>query len=159
VDVLCEGACVMHRYNQKPIEIGRLQRLCHGPFYGEPARPESAGGRARPHPPGGGVRGRRAGVARLRGGTAPPRLQVTIFDNRPLPGGLNTYGVAEYKLRPADSLREVEMVRSLGVEFRQAEVGDGVSLDDLERSSRFFPGPGPGRHGAARHSGRRSAAA
>src|SRR5580704_457230 len=26
VDVLCEGACVMHRYNKQPIEIGRLQR-------------------------------------------------------------------------------------------------------------------------------------
>src|SRR3974377_1186031 len=26
VDVLCEGACVMLRYNKKPIEIGRLQR-------------------------------------------------------------------------------------------------------------------------------------
>src|SRR5438270_3052267 len=26
VQVLCEGACVMHRYNKKPIEIGRLQR-------------------------------------------------------------------------------------------------------------------------------------
>src|SRR5208283_6116698 len=24
VDVLCEGACVMHTYNKKPIEIGRL---------------------------------------------------------------------------------------------------------------------------------------
>ena len=47
-------------------------------------------------------------------------IGVTIFDNRPLPGGLNTYGVAEYKLRPADSLREVELVRSMGVEFRQA---------------------------------------
>src|SRR6516162_3154029 len=26
VDVLCEGSCVMHGYNRKPIEIGRLQR-------------------------------------------------------------------------------------------------------------------------------------
>src|ERR1700734_3404517 len=26
VEVLCEGACVMHRYNEQPIEIGRLQR-------------------------------------------------------------------------------------------------------------------------------------
>ena len=26
VDVLCEGACVYHRYNKQPIEIGRLQR-------------------------------------------------------------------------------------------------------------------------------------
>src|SRR5579862_9546892 len=26
VDILCEGACVMHPLNRKPIEIGRLQR-------------------------------------------------------------------------------------------------------------------------------------
>src|SRR5208283_3954292 len=26
VDVLCEGACVMHRYNREPIEIALLQR-------------------------------------------------------------------------------------------------------------------------------------
>ena len=26
VDVLCEGSCVLHRYNKQPIEIGRLQR-------------------------------------------------------------------------------------------------------------------------------------
>ncbi|HEY2014590.1 MAG TPA: NAD(P)-dependent oxidoreductase, partial [Bryobacteraceae bacterium] len=33
VDVLCEGACVMHRYNKKPIEIGRLQRYAMDYFY------------------------------------------------------------------------------------------------------------------------------
>ena len=44
--------------------------------------------------------------------------QATILERRPLPGGLNTYGVAEYKLRAADSLREVEMIRRIGVEFR-----------------------------------------
>jgi dihydropyrimidine dehydrogenase (NAD+) subunit PreT len=43
---------------------------------------------------------------------------VTIFDRNPLAGGLNTYGVAEYKLRPPDSLKEVELVRSMGAEFR-----------------------------------------
>src|SRR4030081_1832739 len=26
VEVLCEGSCVMHRYNKQPIEIARLQR-------------------------------------------------------------------------------------------------------------------------------------
>lgn len=71
--------------------------------------------------------------------------QVTVFDNRPLPGGLNTYGVAEYKLRASDSLREVELVRSLGVEFRRAEVGETVSLDDLEKDfSLIFLGLGLG---------------
>ena len=70
---------------------------------------------------------------------------VTVFDNRPMPGGLNTYGVAEYKLRPADSLREVEMVRAMGVEFRQAEVGSDVSLEQLEREFDFiFIGVGLG---------------
>ncbi len=63
---------------------------------------------------------------------------VTVFDNRPLPGGLNTYGVAEYKLRPVDSLREVELVRSLGVEFRQAEIGGGMPLEDLEKEFSFL---------------------
>src|SRR5246127_1551772 len=33
VDVLCEGACVLDRYNQKPIEIGRLQRYAMDGFY------------------------------------------------------------------------------------------------------------------------------
>jgi glutamate synthase (NADPH/NADH) small chain len=70
---------------------------------------------------------------------------VTVFDNRPLPGGLNTYGVAEYKLRASDSLREVDLVRSLGVEFRRAEVGEAVSLDDLEKEfSLIFLGLGLG---------------
>jgi dihydropyrimidine dehydrogenase (NAD+) subunit PreT len=70
---------------------------------------------------------------------------VTIFDNRPLPGGLNTYGVAEYKLRPSDSLREVEVVRSMGVEFRQAEVGTAISLAELEAQfDRIFVAVGLG---------------
>jgi glutamate synthase (NADPH/NADH) small chain len=68
-----------------------------------------------------------------------------VFDNRPMPGGLNTYGVAEYKLRPTDSLREIEMIRTMGVEFRQAEVGSSVSLKDLEAQFDFiFIGVGLG---------------
>ena len=30
VEVLCEGACVMHRYNHAPIQIGPLAALRHG---------------------------------------------------------------------------------------------------------------------------------
>src|SRR5262245_17998275 len=33
VDVLCEGACVLNKYNQQPIEIGRLQRHAMDHFY------------------------------------------------------------------------------------------------------------------------------
>src|ERR1051326_2320573 len=43
VDVLCEGSCVLHRYNKKPIEIGRLQRYAMDDFYAKPRipRPQS----------------------------------------------------------------------------------------------------------------------
>ena len=148
VDVLCEGACVLERYNQKPIEIGRLQRHAMDWFYGaagsRPALPQLWAGRE-PAPQkiaciGGGPASLACAAELRRHGHA-----VTIFDDRPLPGGLNTYGVAEYKLRPSDSLREVELVRSLGVEFRQAEVGTTVPLDALETEfDRIFVGIGLG---------------
>jgi glutamate synthase (NADPH/NADH) small chain len=130
VDVLCEGSCVLLRYNKKPIEIGRLQRYAMDAFYesgaGLPARPPRV---EKPGPRvaciGGGPASIACAAELRRHGIA-----VAVFDNRPLPGGLNTYGVAEYKLRPSDSLREVELVRSMGVEFRQREV---ESPDDIER--------------------------
>jgi glutamate synthase (NADPH/NADH) small chain len=141
VDVLCEGSCVMLRYNKKPIEIGRLQRHAMDRFY-------EAGGRVEAAETGAGT------VACVGGGPASLAcaaelrrhgFAVTIFDNRPLPGGLNTYGVAEYKLRAPDSLREVELVRRMGVEFRQAEVGAAVPLADLEEVFDFiFLGVGLG---------------
>ena len=56
-----------------------------------------------------------------------------MFDSRPLAGGLNTYGVADYKLRPADSLREVELVRSLGVEFQlSVEIAGELRIREIE---------------------------
>ena len=135
VDVLCEGSCVLHRYNQKPIEIGRLQRFAMDRFYANGAKLPAIGApiAVRVACVGGGPGSLACAAELARRGYA-----VTIFDNRPLPGGLNTYGVAEYKLRPADSLREVELVRSLGVEFRQAEVGNTITLEDLERDFEYI---------------------
>src|SRR6202042_3101248 len=142
VDVLCEGNCVLHRYNQKPIEIGRLQRYAMDRFYNANGRlpvVQSASPQ-RVACVGGGPASLACAAELARRGHS-----VTIFDNRPLPGGLNTYGVAEYKLRAADSLREVELVRSLGVEFRQVDVGTAVSLEELEQEFAFvFLGMGLG---------------
>jgi dihydropyrimidine dehydrogenase (NAD+) subunit PreT len=132
VEVLCEGACVMHRYNKQPIEIGRLQRHAMDSFYENGAKLAWAPASEQ-----------RAKVACIGAGPASLACAaelrkhgygVTIFESRPLAGGLNTYGVAEYKLRPVDSLREVELVKSLGVEFRfGVTVGDEITLEDLER--------------------------
>ena len=142
VDVLCEGACVLHGKHQKPIEIGRLQRFATETFY-------NSGGRLT-------LRQREERTQHIACiGAGPASLacaaelrqqgfQVRVIDRRPLPGGLNTYGVAEYKLRTADSLREVEMVRGLGVEFETRNV-DAASLAQLERNfDAIFLGVGLG---------------
>jgi glutamate synthase (NADPH/NADH) small chain len=132
VEVLCEGACVLNRYNKQPIEIARLQRHAMDSFYRNGAKLAWTPASDRP-----------AKVACIGAGPASLACAaelrksgygVTIFESRALAGGLNTYGVAEYKLRPADSLREVELVRSLGVQFRfGVRVGDEIALEDLER--------------------------
>jgi dihydropyrimidine dehydrogenase (NAD+) subunit PreT len=140
VEMLCEGSCVMHRYNKQPIEIGRLQRFAMENAPAVRLAPPSSSIMLRVACIGGGP----ASIAcaaelRKHGAT------VTVFDNRPLPGGLNTYGVAEYKLRPQDSLREVERVRATGVEFRREQVGATIPLADLEQKYDFlFIGVGLG---------------
>ena len=128
VDVLCEGACVLHRQNRKPIQIALLQRHAMDAFY--------ASGELVPAAP---AASRKLRVACIGGGPASlacaaelcrQGARATVIERRTLPGGLNTYGVAEYKLRSADSLREVEMIRRMGVDFRF-----GVSIEsaaDLE---------------------------
>jgi dihydropyrimidine dehydrogenase (NAD+) subunit PreT len=129
VEVLCEGSCVMHGRHEKPIEIGRLQRFAMETFYGAGGKLQLRMRDERPEKVvciGGGPASLAcAAELRQRG------FQVKVIDNRPLPGGLNTYGVAEYKLRAADSLREVGMVRELGVEFEVRNI-DAKALAALE---------------------------
>ena len=143
VEVLCEGACVMRRYNQQPIEIGRLQRRAMDHFYraGAPLPvPRTVPGR-RVACIGGGPASLACAAELRRHGVA-----VTVFERRELAGGLNTYGIAEYKLRPPDSLKEVELVRSLGVEFHlDTEVGVDLPVESLEeRFDAIFLGVGLG---------------
>ncbi len=139
VDVLCEGSCVMHRYNKQPIEIGRLQRHAMDYFYShDPAVPIAKSA----------TRGRvaciGAGPASLACAAELRRrgIGVTLIDKNPLAGGLNTYGIAEYKLRPADSLKEVELVRAMGAEFK---LGAEAKPESLEKEyDAIFIGVGLG---------------
>jgi glutamate synthase (NADPH/NADH) small chain len=141
VEVLCEGSCVMLRYNKEPIEIGRLQRFAmeRGAVNFKPALPDGRGS-VRVACIGGGPASLACAAELRRRGAS-----VTVFDNRALPGGLNTYGVAEYKLRPEDSLKEVEMIRAMGVEFRRADVGTSITLEEIEKTFDYiFIGVGLG---------------
>jgi dihydropyrimidine dehydrogenase (NAD+) subunit PreT len=145
VDVLCEGACVLHRYNKEPIEIGRLQRHAMDWFYavGQPILAAAAFQAALPP-----VACIGAGPASLSCAAELRKrgFPVTIFDSRPQAGGLNTYGVAEYKFRPADSQKEVDLIQSLGAEFRlNTEIGTTIPLEDLEQNfAAIFIGVGLG---------------
>ena len=131
VDILCEGACVMHRYNREPIQIALLQRHAMDVFH-------ASGEDLLAQPPGrrnlrvaciGAGPASLACAAELRRNGA----SVTIVERRALPGGLNTYGVAEYKLRAAESIREAELIRRMGVEFRFATPIDSTeALEKLE---------------------------
>jgi glutamate synthase (NADPH/NADH) small chain len=137
VEVLCEGACVMHRYNHAPIQIGRLQRHAMDSF-------QASGEELLTAPHG----CRNVQVACIGGGPASLACaaelcrhgaHATIIERQPLPGGLNTYGVAEYKVRASDSLLEVEMIRRMGVEFRfGTNVESAAALDDLESEFDFI---------------------
>jgi dihydropyrimidine dehydrogenase (NAD+) subunit PreT len=139
-EVLCEGACVLNDLHKKPIDIGRLQRystdwvLDKNERLFQPALP----------------RGKRVAVV----GSGPAGLgcaaelarlgyAVTVFEAGSLPGGLNTTGVADYKMNMQTALKEYEWVRELGVDVKletpvvpDAEAAPGaVTVGELE--SRF----------------------
>ncbi len=128
--VLCEGACVLLDRDEKPIKIGRLQRYATDHVYENKINVFPV--KARPN-------GRK--IALIGGGPTSlgcaaelARLgyQAVIFEKKPEAGGLNTYGIAYYKLTPEVSLDEVNLVKSLGVEFRTGvEVGKDIAMDKI----------------------------
>jgi dihydropyrimidine dehydrogenase (NAD+) subunit PreT len=129
--VLCEGACVLNVDGKKPVEIGKLQRYAVDPVVANGTQLFQAGA----------ANGHRvalvgAGPASLACAAELRKLgyQTVIFDANPQPGGLDTYGIAAYKMRAEETLKEIAMIRSLGVEIRSGvAVGTNVSLGELER--------------------------
>src|SRR5437763_2420630 len=129
--VLCEGACVLNGQGKKPVEIGKLQRYAVDPVIAGGVQLFRAG------PPNG------YRVALIGAGPASLSCaaelrkrgyETVIFDANPQPGGLNTYGIAAYKMRASEAIHEVDMIRALGVEIQGGVgVGRGIKIDDLER--------------------------
>src|SRR5438876_1711520 len=128
--VLCEGACVVLDREGDPVKIGRLQRYATDHVMGKQMEvltvaPRKTGKRVAIIGGGPAGLGCAAELAQLG-------HQAVVFEKKPNAGGLNTYGIAYYKMTPQVSLAEVEMVKSLGVEFRcGVEVGKDVSIQSL----------------------------
>jgi len=132
VDVLCEGACVYNERGEKPIEIGRLQRYAIDWYFERGMPPLFT-----PAPKNGksvGVIG--AGPAGLACSAelALMGYDVTIYEGKSVPGGLDTWGIAPYKMSYRDSLKEIKLVESLGVKIKTGTwVGKNMTMEELER--------------------------
>ena len=72
--------------------------------------------------------------------------EVQIYEANDLPGGLSTWGIAPYKTRQRDSLKEVELVKSFGVKINTGvRIGETISINDLmSKHDAVFIGVGLG---------------
>jgi dihydropyrimidine dehydrogenase (NAD+) subunit PreT len=147
VEDLCEGSCVYVEKGEKPIEIGRLQRFAIDNYFssGMPklfnAKPNN--GKSV------GIIG--SGPAGLACGAELSLLgyDVQIYESNEVPGGLSTWGIAPYKMSKADSLKEVEMIKGLGVDIQTGiTVGETISVEELfNKHDALFIGIGLGESG------------
>jgi len=129
-EVLCEEACVRNTHEDKPVEIGLLQRYATDPVFvaGTQLFQRAA------------ATGRR--IAVVGGGPAglscAHRLavlghDVVVYSRDDKLGGLNEYGIAAYKTVNNFAQREVEWILSIGgIEVRTgASLGRDFTLSDL----------------------------
>ena len=144
VEVLCVGDCVYNEMGVPPIQIGKLQRYSTDVAFENQWRFFEAGpdsGRS--------VALVGAGPASLacahelrRNGHA-----VTIYEQRAEVGGLNTTGVAPYKMKADRSAEEVAWILGIGgIEVKTGiAVGADISFAELEkRHDAVFFGAGLG---------------
>ena len=130
-ETLCEQACVREKAEGKPVLIGQLQRYATDTLMAQGVHPFT---RAAPT-------GKRVAVV----GAGPAGLScahrlamlghdVTVFDARPKPGGLNEYGIAAYKSPDGFAGAEVAWLLQIGgITIRTgAALGRDMTLAELQ---------------------------
>jgi len=123
VEVLCAGDCVYNEWERPAIQIGRLQR--YATEVAMQAEPDLVA-RTKKAPTGRKIACIGAGPASLAcaGHLALEGHSVTLFEKKTVPGGLNTLGIAPYKLQATDALKEIAFIQGLG--DVQIKTGVGV---------------------------------
>ncbi len=132
-EVLCEEACVRNSQEEKPVEIGLLQRYATDPIFDQQtplfSRAPATGKK----------------IAVIGGGPAglscAHRLatlghDVVVFNRDNKPGGLNEFGIAAYKTIDNFAQREAQYILSIGgIELRNGEtLGRDFTLNHLRES-------------------------
>ncbi|KKN87185.1 hypothetical protein LCGC14_0260310 [marine sediment metagenome] len=131
-ETLCEEVCVREMAEGKPVKIGLLQRFATDVLMDKGEHPFTRAVST----------GKRIAVV----GAGPAGLScahrlamhghdVTLYDAREKPGGLNEYGIAAYKTTEGFAQREVDFVLDIGgitLETGKA-LGRDIHLADLRR--------------------------
>lgn len=144
VGVLCEGACVYNERGEKPIEIGRLQRYAIDSYF-ERGMPKLF----TPAPKNGksvGIIGSGPAGLACAAELALMGYDVTVYEGKESAGGLDTRGIAPYKMSYKDSLNEIKLVESFGVTIKtNTWIGKTISIAELEKNhNALFIGAGLG---------------
>ncbi len=132
-ETLCEEACVREAAEGKPVRIGLLQRFATDHLIEAGRHPFERAGQT----------GRRIAVV----GAGPAGLScahrlaqlghdVTLFDAREKPGGLNEYGIAAYKATDGFAQAEVDFILAIGgiKLINGRALGRDLHLDELRES-------------------------
>ena len=144
VETLCVGDCVFNEMDAPPIQIGKLQRYATDAAFEQGWEFYEAGPDS----------GKSVGLI----GAGPASLAAahelrkhghacTIYEKRDVIGGLNSTGVAPYKMRADRSVEEVEWVLGIGGidVLTGVEIGADLSLAEIEeRHDAVFFGAGLG---------------
>lgn len=129
VEILCQSSCVRNTSEDKPVEIGLLQRFATDEFFAHTAEPFKRAP----------LTGRKVAVV----GAGPAGLScahelarfghdVVVFEARPKAGGLNEYGLAPYKMTEF-AQKEVDYILSIGgITLETSKrLGTNITLDEL----------------------------
>ena len=130
-EVLCEQACVRNTNEDKPVEIGMLQRHATDHYFKNPGAPMFT----RAPTTGKHIAVVGAGPAGLSCAHRAAMLghDVTVFEAKPKPGGLNEYGLATYKTVDDFAQKEIDWLLSIGgIRMRHGQaLGNTITLADL----------------------------
>jgi len=132
VEELCEEVCVKNTSEEKPVVIGQLQRYATDHLFENGIQPFKRASQS----------GKKIAVV----GAGPAGLScahrlamlghnITVFESRDEPGGLNEYGLAAYKMLDDRAAREVAFILDIGgINLETGKtLGEDFDLAELRR--------------------------